>query len=40
MEPTTVTVVRAMERRGWIERRQMASNKKMFTSFLPTKGVP
>lgn len=38
MEPTTVTVVRAMERRGWIERRQMATNKKNVHIFLTDEG--
>ena len=38
MEPTTFTVVRAMELRGWIERRQMAMNKKNVHIFLTEQG--
>ena len=38
MEPTTYTVVRAMELRGWIERRQMATNKKNVHIFLTDAG--
>ena len=38
MEPTTVTVVRAMEVRGWIVRQQMATNKKNIHIFLTDVG--
>ena len=38
MEPTTYTVVRAMALRGWIERRQMARNKKNVHIFLTDAG--
>ena len=38
MEPTTVTVVRAMEVRGWIVRQQMATNKKNVHIFLTDLG--
>lgn len=38
MEPTTVTVVRAMEVRGWIVRQQMATNKKNVHIFLTDAG--
>ncbi len=38
MEPTTFTVVRAMEGRGWIVRQQMATNKKNVHIFLTDEG--
>ena len=38
MEPTTFTVVRAMEARGWIVRQQMAANKKNVHIFLTEEG--
>ena len=38
MEPTTYTVVRAMEMRGWIARQQMATNKKNVHIFLTDAG--
>ncbi len=38
MEPTTFTVVRAMEVRGWIVRQQMATNKKNVHIFLTDEG--
>lgn len=38
MEPTTFTVVRAMEARGWIVRQQMAANKKNVHIFLTDEG--
>jgi MarR family transcriptional regulator, organic hydroperoxide resistance regulator len=38
MEPTTFTVVRAMEGRGWIVRRQMGANKKNVHVFLTVEG--
>ncbi len=38
MEPTTFTVVRAMELRGWIARQQMATNKKNIHIFLTDEG--
>jgi MarR family transcriptional regulator, organic hydroperoxide resistance regulator len=34
MEPTTFTAVKAMEARGWIERRQMQGNRKNMHVFL------
>lgn len=38
MEPTTFTAVRAMEMRGWIERRQAADNRKNVYVFLTDSG--
>ena len=38
MEPTTYTVARAMEARGWIERRQLSTNKKNVHIFLTGEG--
>lgn len=38
MEPTTYTVVRAMELRGWIVRQQMVTNKKNVHIFLTDSG--
>ncbi len=38
MEPTTFTVVRAMEGRGWIVRRQLGENKKNVHVFLTEEG--
>ena len=38
MEPTTFTAVRAMEKRGWIERRQVADNRKNMYVFLTDSG--
>ena len=38
MEPTTFTAVRAMEQRGWIERRQMPDNRKNMHVFLTDEG--
>ena len=38
MEPTTFTAVRAMETRGWIERRQAADNRKNVYVFLTDSG--
>jgi len=38
MEPTTYTVVRAMESRGWIVRQQRATNKKNVHIFLTEDG--
>ena len=38
MEPTTFTAVRAMELRGWIERRQRATNRKNVHIYLTDDG--
>jgi len=38
MEPTTFAAVRAMEARGWIERRQLAENRKNVHVFLTAAG--
>lgn len=38
MEPTTFTAVKAMEARGWIERRQMEGNRKNMHVFLTPLG--
>jgi DNA-binding MarR family transcriptional regulator len=38
MEPTTFAAVRAMEGRGWIERRQMADNRKNIHVYLTEAG--
>ena len=38
MEPTTFTAVRTMEKRGWIERRQVAGNRKNMYVFLTDSG--
>ena len=38
MEPTTFTAVKAMELRGWIERRQRAENRKNMHVYLTGEG--
>ena len=38
MEPTTFTAVKAMESRGWVERRQRAENRKNVYVFLTDAG--
>lgn len=38
MEPTTFAAVRAMELRGWVERRQLADNRKNVYVFLTDAG--
>lgn len=38
MEPTTFAAVKAMEARGWIERRQMAENRKNMHVYLTDAG--
>lgn len=38
MEPTTFAAVKAMETRGWIERRQMAENRKNMHVYLTDAG--
>jgi MarR family transcriptional regulator, organic hydroperoxide resistance regulator len=38
MEPTTFTAVKAMEARGWVERRQIAENRKNIYVFLTEAG--
>ena len=38
MEPTTFAAVKAMESRGWVERRQLAENRKNVYVFLTNAG--